>query len=127
MTEAIEEELHQADIPPGAHVVDAGYVSARVLVNSKPRFGIEVLGPVPIDTQWQARTPSGIDESTVCAGLGIAKGNLPDIRKASSSWSAISRKRHPDLIKIQFSTTDCGSCPPFHDCIHPRGNISGER
>ena len=47
MTEAIEEELHQADIHPGAHVVDAGYVSARVLVNSKPRFGIEVLGPVP--------------------------------------------------------------------------------
>ena len=42
------------------------------------------------------------------------------------SWSAISRKRHPDLIKNQVSTTDCGSCPPFHDCIHPRGNISGE-
>lgn len=31
MTEAIEEELSQADVPPGEHVVDSGYVSARVL------------------------------------------------------------------------------------------------
>ena len=54
MTEAIEQELHRADVAPGVHLVDAGYVSARVLVNSQQRFGIEVLGPVSIDTQWQA-------------------------------------------------------------------------
>ena len=61
MTEAIEEELHQANLSPAEHLVDAGYVSARVLVNSQARFGIEVVGPVSSDTQWQARTPSGID------------------------------------------------------------------
>lgn len=43
--------------------VDAGYVSARVLVKSQERFGIEVVSPESIDTQWQARTPSGIDAS----------------------------------------------------------------
>jgi hypothetical protein len=63
MTEDIEEELSQADLSPAEHLVDAGYVSGRVLVNSQQRFGIEVLGPVSIDTQWQARTPSGIDAS----------------------------------------------------------------
>ncbi len=67
MTEAIEEKLSQVDLSPAEHLVDAGYVSGRVFVNRKPRFGIEVLGPVPSDTQWQARTPSGIDGSTVCA------------------------------------------------------------
>lgn len=61
MTERIQEELHQADIPPEEHFVDAGYVSARVLVNSQTRFGIEVMGPVSVDTQWQAHTPGGID------------------------------------------------------------------
>ena len=66
MTERIQEELHQAAIPPEEHFVDAGYVSARVLVNSQTRFGIEVVGPVSVDTQWQAHTPSGIDGSTVC-------------------------------------------------------------
>jgi hypothetical protein len=63
MTEAIEEELSQADLSSAEHVVDAGYVSGRVFVNSEPRFGIEVLGPVLIDTQWQAWTPFGIDAS----------------------------------------------------------------
>jgi hypothetical protein len=65
MTEQLQEELHQADLALGEHFVDAGYVSARVLVQSQERFGIEVVGPVSVDTQWQARTPSGIDGSTV--------------------------------------------------------------
>ena len=63
MTETIQEELSQADLSPAAHFVDAGYVSARVLVNSEARFGIEVVGPVSVDTQWQAHCPSGLDAS----------------------------------------------------------------
>ncbi len=63
MTENIQKELYQANIPPTEHFVDAGYVSARVLVKSQERFGIEVVGPVSVDTQWQAHTPSGIDAS----------------------------------------------------------------
>ena len=63
MTECIQEELHQAEIPPGEHFVDAGYASARVLVTSQERFGIEMVCPVSVDTQWQARTTSGIDAS----------------------------------------------------------------
>src|SRR6266566_1409844 len=63
MTQPIQEELHQAALAPAEHFVDAGYVSARVLVKSQERFGIEVVGPVSVDTQWQAHTPSGIDAS----------------------------------------------------------------
>ena len=66
MTNQIQEELHQAALAPAEHFVDAGEVSARVLVKSQERFGIEVGGPVAVDTQWQAHTPDGIDGSTVC-------------------------------------------------------------
>ena len=111
MTEAIEGELHQADVPPGEHLVDAGYVSARVLFNSEARFGIEVLGPVSIDTQWQARTPSGIDASQFVLDWEHQQATCLQ-GKTSSNWSAISRKHHPDLIKIQFSTTNCGPWVP---------------
>ena len=116
MTEAIEEELHQADVPPGEHLVDAGYVSSRVLVNSQQRFGIEVLGPVSLDTQWQARTPSGIDASQFALDWEHQQATCPQ-GKTSSSWSAVNRKHHPDLIKIQFSTSDCGPCPRRCDCV----------
>lgn len=63
MTESIQQELHQANLAPGEHFVDAGYVSARVLVNATARFGIEVVGPVSVDTQWQAHCTTGIDAS----------------------------------------------------------------
>lgn len=116
MTQAIEEELHQADVPPAEHLVDAGYVSARVLVNSEARFGIEVLGPVSVDTQWQAHCPSGIDASQFVLDWERQRATCPQ-GNTSSSWTPISRKHHPDLIKIQFSTMDCGPCPRRCDCV----------
>jgi transposase len=117
MTESIQQELHQAALPPGEHFVDAGYVSARVLVNSQERFGIEVVGPVSLDTQWQARTTSGIDASQFRLDWDHQQATCPQ-GKTSSSWTSLSRKHHPDLIKIQFSITDCGSCPRLRDCVH---------
>jgi transposase len=116
MTEQIQEELHQADLAPGEHLVDAGYVSARVLVKSQERFGIEGVGPVSIDAQWQAHTPSGIDASQFILDWGNQQAICPQ-EKTSTSWSWLSRKSHPDLIKIQFSTTDCRSCPRLSDCV----------
>lgn len=116
MTERIQEELHQAEIPPGEHLVDAGYVSARVLVKSQERFGIEIVGPVSVDTQWQAHTPSGIDASQFVLDWENRQATCPQ-DKTSTSWSWLSRKNHPDLIKIQFSTTDCRACPRLSDCV----------
>jgi transposase len=117
MTEVIEEELCQADLVPGEHLVDAGYVSARVLVKSQERFGIEVVGPASVDTQWQARTPTGIDASQFVLDWEQRQATCPQ-GKTSTAWSWLSRKRHPDLIKIQFSTSDCASCPRRGDCVH---------
>ncbi len=116
MTEHIQEELHRTEIAPEDHFVDAGYVSARVLVNSRTRFGIEVVGPVSVDTQWQAHTPGGIDASQFVLDGENRQGTCPQ-GKTSTRWSWLSRKSHPDLIKIQFSTTDCRSCPRLSDCV----------
>lgn len=117
MTEGIQEELSQAGLTPREHFVDAGYVSARVLVNSQARFGIEVVGPVSVDTQWQAHCPSGIDASQFVLDWQRQQAICPQ-GKTSRSWTRLSRKHHPDLIKIQFSTTDCGACPRLGDCVH---------
>jgi transposase len=117
MTEGIEEELAQADLLPGEHFVDAGYVSARVLVKSQERFGVEVVGPISVDTQWQARTPSGIDASQFVLDWERRQATCPQ-GKMSTGWTSLNRKRHPDLIKIQFSVTDCRACPRLSDCVH---------
>jgi len=49
----------QADLSPKQHLLDSGYVTSQVLVNSQKRFGIEVIGPAPIDVKWQANAKQG--------------------------------------------------------------------
>jgi transposase len=61
MTERIQQELRETDLLPADHFVDAGYASARVLVCSQERLGIEMVCPISVDTEWQAHTTSGID------------------------------------------------------------------
>jgi hypothetical protein len=63
MTEVIQTELHQADLTPQQHLLDTGYVTSQVLVNSQKCFGIEVIGPPPVDVKWQANAKEGFDIS----------------------------------------------------------------
>ena len=93
-------ELHQADVPPGEHLLDAGYVSSRVLVSSHKRFGIDVLGPAPVDSQWQAQTKHGIDASQFVLDWEHKQATCPE-GHTSRSWASLSDKRHPELVKIQ--------------------------
>jgi transposase len=105
------------DIPPEEHFVDAGYVSARGLVKSQTRLGIEIVGPVSVDTQWQAHHPSGIDARQFVLDWEHPRATCPQ-GKTSKSWGPLSRQRHPDLVKSLFSITDCGPCPCLDACVH---------
>jgi transposase len=116
MTERIQQELCETDLLPAEHFVDAGYASARVLVSSQERLGIEMICPISVDTQWQAHTSSGLDASQFILDWEHRQATCPQ-GKTSTSWSWLSRKSHPDLIKIQFSTIDCRSCPRLCDCV----------
>ena len=52
--------LHAAlaakDLLPARHLVDAAYIDADGLVAALRSHGVELIGPVPKDNQWQVRT-----------------------------------------------------------------------
>src|SRR6266540_3818998 len=50
---------------PAEHLLDAGYVDRIRLLESRP-LSIKLLGPVPRDGSWQARTEGAFD-TTCCA------------------------------------------------------------
>jgi transposase len=57
--------LAQRELLPEQHLVDAGYVTADHLVESKRKHGIDLLGPIVKDPSWQAKEthdndPNGI-------------------------------------------------------------------
>lgn len=61
-TETIHQNMAGRHLVPGEHVVDAGYVTAAHIVTARDEHGIDLLGPVGLDThqgERSRRTPSG--------------------------------------------------------------------
>ena len=69
-----------------------------------------------VETQWQAHPPSGIDASQFVLDWEKRQAICPQ-GKTRTSWSWLSRKSHPDLITIPFSTPDCRLCPRLCDGV----------
>jgi transposase len=65
MTEVIHADLQEADLLPNAHLLDSGYVTSQTLVTSQERFGVELIGPAPVDVKWQANTDQGLKASSI--------------------------------------------------------------
>jgi len=115
MTQAIQADLQQAQLLPGQHLLDTGYVNADVLANSQQRFGIEVISPTHPDVKWQANTQGGIDASQFVIDWEYKQATCPQ-GQTSVSWTPTVDSRHHEVIKIRFSTTDCQVCPVLASC-----------
>jgi transposase len=63
MTEPIQLALADKHLLPTEHIVDAGYTDADWVVRSQVDMGVEVVGPVRMDSSWQAREQTGYDVS----------------------------------------------------------------
>jgi len=55
MVEVVHRSLACRNLLPSAHFVDKGYTDAKVLVASRRKHGVEIIGPVAQDPSWQAR------------------------------------------------------------------------
>jgi transposase len=55
--------LAEQNLLPGEHLVDTAYVDAQHLLTSRVKYDLELVGPVPGDTSWQAQTGQGFDLS----------------------------------------------------------------
>src|SRR6266699_656825 len=60
-TQLVHEELARRELLPQTHIVDAGYVDAGAIVESREQYGIELVRPVSKNNQWQAK--AGKDRS----------------------------------------------------------------
>jgi hypothetical protein len=59
----IHSALQERDLLPEEHLLDAGYVDSERLVESRKEYQVNLLGPVPADSGWQARAGQGYDVS----------------------------------------------------------------
>ena len=118
-TLGIEAALTRQGLPPAQHLVDAGYVGADELTQSQLQYGIELVGPIQSDGQWQAKSGEGYDVSRFVIDWDAHQASCPQ-GKRSWQWVEHQRAGRP-LISIKFAPRDCRACPVRAHCTKAQG------
>lgn len=59
VVEAIHDQLADRNLLPRHHIVDTGYMDAHGIVTATTTHGVDLVGPMHADTNWQARQNRG--------------------------------------------------------------------
>jgi transposase len=111
----IQERLATHELSPEQHLVDAGYVTAGHLVESRRRYGIDLLGPIVKDPSWQAKEGKGFAISDFDIDWENKRATCPQ-GKVSGRWQPARAEYGMDIIYINFLKRDCSVCPVLSDC-----------
>lgn len=60
-TARIHDGLKHQGLLPAQHIVDTGYVDAKLLIESQQDYQIDLVGPTRRNHQWQANQQMGFD------------------------------------------------------------------
>lgn len=115
----IHEALARAGLLPAQHLVDAGYMRARNIVESRDNHGVDLLGPVAADHQWQAKTEEAFDITTFNVDWSRRIAMCPR-DKSSIRWCETRTARGRVMIHIDFSPDDCTPCPVRSLCTRAK-------
>jgi transposase len=113
-TLGVQQELAQRQLLPDEHLLDGGYLESEVLVKHPP--GLRIIGPVPLDTSWQARAGQGFDLTHFHIDWSTHTVTCPQGQQ-SRSWRE--RPEREGQIQVTFATAVCQACPVRPDC--PKG------
>lgn len=110
MTATIHAELNRKALLPDEHIVDTGYVDAKLLVESQRDYHVDLVGPTRKDYHWQASQKAGFDANHFPIDWEQQQATCPE-GHTSISWTPAIDNRKNEVIKIKFSMTDCQACP----------------
>jgi DDE family transposase len=114
-TASIHEGLKRKDLLPEQHIVDTGYVDAKLLLDSQQDYQIDLVGPTRRNHQWQANQQKGFDADHFLIDWEHQQATCPE-GHTSSSWTPAIDNRTNEVIKIKFSTKACQACPSLRLC-----------
>jgi len=115
MTATIHAELDRKHLLPTEHIVDTGYVDAKLLVESQRDYQIDLVGPTRKNYRWQASQHTGFDADHFLIDWQQQQATCPQ-GQTSISWTPAIDNRKNEVIKIKFSTKDCQVCPSRSLC-----------
>ena len=108
-TEQVHRELEAKGLLPAEHLVDAAYVNSPLMLNTQPRYGIDLVGPMRPNVSWQANTPGAYDLTKFKINWKTKKIICPQGQK-SRSWSPGKDSAGRPIFHVKFSSRDCRQC-----------------
>ena len=119
MLPEIHKALAQQGRTPAIHLVDRGYVAGHVLAQAEQQYGIDVVGPAPQDTSWQARTPGGFTLDHFTVDWEKKQAVCPQ-GHSSVTWSESQNDYGHPVVHIVFAKDTCDACPVREKCTRSR-------
>jgi transposase len=107
------------ELPPQEPFVDAAYVSAELLVQSRDEQGITLRGPTRPSQGWQRQVEGAYRLDQCVIDWERQQVHCPQ-GKTSVSWAErVAPADHP-FVQVRFSTQDCGACAQRACCTHAK-------
>jgi transposase len=113
-TQKIHEALVEKGLPPSQHLVDSAYIDAKLLVASKEKLGISLIGPTRKNNTWQTKLEGGYDRTKFEVDWDAELVQCPE-GKMSKFWRELKDKNGP-YIKVVFDSDDCVACQARQLC-----------
>lgn len=127
-TQPIHQALKAKNLLPQEHFVDAGYVDSGLLVESRKRYGIELIGPMRPNGSWQTKVEGAYDLSQFHINWKARRVTCPQGKK-SCKWIKATDTGGNPFIHVRFLHRDCRACPTRALCTRsePQARALGFR
>ena len=105
-TESIHSAFDAKGRLPKQHLVDSGYISAGLLVNSPIDYQVQLVGPVRLEIHWPAKQGKGhalddFDMDWEAETVTCPQGNTP------KDWIPTTDANGNPTIRIRFARSTC--------------------
>jgi transposase len=115
-----QDELARRRLLPKRQLVDSSYVGSLLILESRRRHGIELVGPVK--QNWhRSQVESGYDLSKFIIDWDSRVAICPQGKRSMGWWSNTSATGR-EVISTKFSRTDCARCKVNTLCTKKRSS-----
>jgi len=120
MLEQIHNNLDRRSLLPAEHLVDAGYTSAELLIDSRRDFSITLLGPLRADNSRQVQAGEGFERAAFSIDWDNQRVTCPK-GATNTIWSSCSERGRESIV-VRFPITACQPCPVRAQCTRSTRN-----
>jgi transposase len=115
MVSVVHGSLEKSELLPSEHLVDKGYADAHVLVESRQRHAVTIVGSVADDPSWQARSGDGFTKAQFQVDWDRQELTCPE-GKQSISWLPSTYPKNGMQYEARFARKDCTPCSMRSGC-----------